>query len=71
MFQDTQTRPAELAQNVSKKNPRRTNYSSSFSFESSESDRFFSFIYMIRISIFWGPGKLIQNGFFGRTVIVS
>ena len=51
--------PDELAEYVST-HPFRTNHSS-FSFESSESDRFFHFIYMIRIR-FFGHGELIQNG---------
>ena len=61
--------PDELAQNVSKKNPRRTNYSSIFSAKV-QNLTVFSFIYMIRIR-FFGPGELIQNYFFGRTVSFS
>ena len=53
--------PDELTQNVSKKNPRRTNYSSIFSAKV-QNLTVFSFIYMIRIR-FFGPGELIQNGF--------
>ena len=53
--------PAELAQNVSKKNPFRTNYSSIFS-EKVQNLTVFSIIYMIRIR-FFGPGELIQNYF--------
>ena len=53
--------PDELAQNVSKKNPRRTNYSSIFSAKV-QNLAVFSFIYMIRIR-FFGPQELIQNGF--------
>ena len=53
--------PDELAQNVSKKNPFRTNYSSIFSAKV-QNLAVFSFIYMIRIR-FFGPQELIQNGF--------
>ena len=53
--------PDELAQNVSKKNPFRTNYSSFFSAKV-QNLAVFSFIYMIRIR-FFGPQELIQNGF--------
>ena len=53
--------PDELAQNVSKKNPRRTNYSSIFS-SKVQNLTVFSIIYMIRIR-FFGPVELIQNGF--------
>ena len=53
--------PDELAQNVSKKNPRRTNYSSIFS-EKVQNLTVFSIIYMIRIR-FFGPGELIQKYF--------
>ena len=53
--------PAELAQNVSKKNPFQTNYSSFFS-EKVQNLTVFSIIYMIRIR-FFGPGELIQNYF--------
>ena len=53
--------PDELAQNVSKKNPRRTNYFSIFSAKV-QNLAVFSFIYMIRIR-FFGPQELIQNGF--------
>ena len=52
--------PDELAQNVSKKNPFRTNYSSIFSAKV-QNLAVFSFIYMIRIR-FFGPGELNQNG---------
>ena len=52
--------PDESAQNVSKKNPFRTNYS--FIFPSKVQNlTVFSIIYMIRIR-FFGPGELIQNG---------
>ena len=52
--------PDELAQNVSKKNSFRTNYSS---FSSKVQNlTVFSIIYMIRIR-FFGPRELIQNGF--------
>ena len=53
--------PDELAQNVSKKNPFQTNYSSIFSAKV-QNLAVFSFIYMIRIR-FFGPQELIQNGF--------
>ena len=53
--------PDELAQNVSKKIPRRTIHSSIFS-SKVQNLTVFSFIYMIRIR-FFGPGELIQNGF--------
>ena len=53
--------PDYLAQNVSKKNPRRTNYSSIFSAKV-QNLTVFSIIYMIRIR-FFGPGELIQNYF--------
>ena len=53
--------PDELAQHVSKKNPRRTNYSSIF-LSKVQNLTVFSIIYMIRIR-FFGPGELIQNGF--------
>ena len=53
--------PDELAQHVSKKNPRRTNYSSFFS-SKVQNLTVFSIIYMIRIR-FFGPVELIQNGF--------
>ena len=53
--------PAELAQNVSKKNPFRTNYSSIFSAKV-QNLAVFSFIYMIRIR-FFGPQELIQKYF--------
>ena len=52
--------PDDSAQNVSK-NPFRTNYSSIFS-SKVQNLTVFSIIYMIRIR-FFGPGKLIQNGF--------
>ena len=52
--------PDELTENVSKKNPRRTNYSSIFLYKFRILP-FFSFMYMIRIR-FFGPGELIQNG---------
>ena len=55
--------PAELAQNVSKKNPFRTNYSSIFS-EKVQNLTVFSIIYMIRIR-FFGQRELIQNYFSG------
>ena len=53
--------PDELAQNVSKKNHRRTNCSSIFP-SKVQNLTVFSIIYMIRIR-FFGPGELIQNGF--------
>ena len=53
--------PDELAQNVSKKNPFRTNYSSIFSAKV-QNLAVFSFIYMIRIR-FFGPQELIQKYF--------
>ena len=53
--------PDELAQNVSKKNPRRTNYSSIFS-SKVQNLTVFSIIHMIRIR-FFEPGELIQNWF--------
>ena len=53
--------PDELAQNVSKKNPFRTNYSSIFS-SKVQNLAVFSFIYMIRIR-FFGPQELIQKYF--------
>ena len=53
--------PDELAQNVSKKNPFRTNYSSIFP-SKVQNLTVFSIIYTIRIR-FFGPGELIQNGF--------
>ena len=52
--------PDELAQNVSKKIPF-GRIITPFFCKSSESDRFFSFIYMIRIR-FFGPGELNQSG---------
>ena len=55
--------PYELAQNVSKKIPFRTNYSSIF-YAKVQNLTVFSFIYMIRIRYF-GPGELIQNYFSG------
>ena len=55
--------PDELAQHVSKKNPRRTNYSSIFSAKV-QNLTVFSFIYMIRIR-FFGPGELNQKVFLG------
>ena len=55
--------PDELAQNVSKKNPFQTNYSSIFSAKV-QNLAVFSIIYMIRIR-FFGPGELIQNYFSG------
>ena len=53
--------PDELAQNVSKTNPFRTQYSSIFS-SKVQNLTVFLIIYMIRIR-FFGPGELIQNGF--------
>ena len=53
--------PDELAENVSKKNLRRTNYSFIFSAKV-QNLAVFSFIYMIRIRCF-GPGELNQNYF--------
>ena len=58
--------PDELAQNVSKKNPLRTNYSS-FSFESSESDRVFNYLHGSN-SIF-RAGEINSEWVFGRTVL--
>ena len=55
--------PDELAQNVSKKNPFRTNYSSIFSAKV-QNLAVFSILYMIRIR-FFGPRELIQNYFSG------
>ena len=52
--------PDELTQNVSKKNPRRTNYSSIF-LQKFRNLAFVSINYRIRIR-FFGPGELIQNG---------
>ena len=53
--------PDDLVQNVSEKNPSRTNYSSIFSAKV-QNLTVFSLIYMIRIR-FFGPRELIQNGF--------
>ena len=53
--------PDELAQNVSKKNPFRTNYSPIFP-SKVQNLTVFPIIYMIRIR-FFGPGELIQNEF--------
>ena len=58
--------PAELAQNVSKKNPRRTNYSSIFP-SKVQNLTVFSFIYMIRIRFFWARG-INSEWVFRRTV---
>ena len=55
--------PDELAQNVSLKNPCRTNYSSIFS-SKVQNLTVFSIIYMIRTR-FFGPGELIQRYFSG------
>ena len=55
--------PNELAPNVSKKIPSRTNYSSIF-LRKFRILPFFSIIYMIRIR-FFGPGELIQRYFSG------
>ena len=51
--------PDELAQNVSKKNPFRTNCSSMFS-SKVQNLTVFPIIYMLRIR-FFGPGELIQK----------
>ena len=58
--------PEELAQHVSKKNPRRTNYSSIFSVESSESDRVFNYLHDSN-SIF-RVGRIKSEIFKARTV---
>ena len=51
----------EVAENVSKKNPRRTNYSSICS-SKVQNLTVFSIVHTIRIR-FFGPRELIQNGF--------
>ena len=60
--------PEELAQNASKKNPFRTNYSSIFP-SKVQNLTVFSIIYMIRIR-FFGPRELNQNYFSGEQYIL-
>ena len=60
MFENSPNPPGELAQNVSRKNPFRTNYSSIFS--KVQNLTVFSIIYMIRIR-FFGPRELIKRYF--------
>ena len=59
--------PDELAHNVSKKNPFRTNYSSIFCWKV-QNLAVFSIIYMVRIRFFL-PGELNQRTFSRYTVI--
>ena len=68
MFGNTPKPLGELAQNVSRKNPFRTNYSSICS-SKVQNLTVFSIIYMIRIR-FFGSGELIQRTFSGGTVRV-
>ena len=68
MFQELSNPPDELAQNVSKKNPRRTNYSPFF-LRKCRIWPFFNYLHDSN-SIFWAQG-IKSEGFFGRTVRVS
>ena len=65
-FKTLKPPPDELAQHVSKKNPRRTNYSSIFSAKVQNLAVFFNYLHDSN-SIFQAAG-INSEGFFGRTV---
>ena len=69
VFQHPQARQMNYP-NMFRKNPFRTNYSSIFSFESSESDRFFFFNYLHDSNSIFRARRINSEWVFGRTVVI-